>query len=72
MASQDTFDYNINNIKPANFDLDTKKTPSSLQQEFTIKTLILAYHFIAISWYKEYFTVNKYIPSLLFRGSLVQ
>ena len=29
-ASQDAFDYNINNIEPANFDLDAKETPSSL------------------------------------------
>lgn len=48
-ASQDALDYNINNIEPANFDLDTKETPSSLQQEFTIETLISAYHSIAIS-----------------------
>jgi len=37
-ASQDAPDYDIDDMEPANFDLDSEDTLRSLRQEFTTKT----------------------------------
>ena len=72
VASQDSLDLDIDNIEIANIDLDSEDSLSSLQQEFTIEALMMAFHSITNSWQKERFTASKRIPSLLATSSQVQ
>ena len=71
-ASQDSLDYDIDDMQPDNFDLDAEDTLNSPQQEFTMEALISAYHSITTSWHKERFAAGKRIPSLSCRTNLVQ
>lgn len=56
----------------ANSDLDAEESQDSLQQEFTNKALISAYHSIATSWRKELYAASQRILFLSSKAHFVQ
>jgi hypothetical protein len=62
--SQDSYNRNVDEIQPANLDSDNEEAQNSLDEDFSTESLIVAYHSVPRSWYKESLIAGQRIPTL--------
>jgi hypothetical protein len=67
-----SFDRDVDNAVPANVDLDAEEPLDAVNEFFSTKALITAYHSITMSWRKESLVAGQRIPALLSRASQVR
>jgi hypothetical protein len=64
-GSEDTFNHDLDDEGAADLDFDVAGPLDTLNEDFSIETLIAAYHSVAMSWRKESLIAGQRIPTLL-------